>query len=80
MAFQIVDDILDATSNPTALGKPVGNDAEAHKSTYVALHGIEGARTEAKTHTDAAIAALEALGGNNHFLLELVRDMQNRTY
>jgi geranylgeranyl pyrophosphate synthase len=80
MAFQIVDDILDATSNATALGKPVGNDAAAHKSTYVALHGIEGARTEAKTHTDAAIAALEALGGNNHFLLELVRDMQSRTY
>ena len=51
LTFQIVDDILDATSNPQALGKPVGNDNTAEKSTYIALHGIEGAYTEAKMHT-----------------------------
>lgn len=80
LAFQIVDDILDATSTPEAIGKPVGNDAAAEKSTYVALHGIEGAQTEAHRHSDAAIKALENLGGNNQILLGLVRELETRIY
>jgi geranylgeranyl diphosphate synthase, type II len=78
LAFQIVDDILDATSDPGTMGKPVGNDAAAEKSTYVALHGIEGARTEAKRHTQTAIESLETLGGNNTLLIELVRELETR--
>jgi len=80
LAFQIVDDILDATSDPETMGKPVGNDAAVDKSTYVALHGIEGAHSEAKRHTDAAIQALESLGGENALLLELVREMETRIH
>ncbi len=80
LAFQIVDDILDATSDPETMGKPVGNDAAAEKSTYVALHGIEGAHAEAKRHTEAAIAALESLGGNNTLLIDLVREMETRIH
>jgi geranylgeranyl pyrophosphate synthase len=80
LAFQIVDDILDATSDAETMGKPVGNDAAAKKSTYVALHGIEGAHAEAKRHTEAAITALEALGGNNALLLELVRELETRIH
>ena len=45
----------DATSDSETLGKPVGNDVAAAKSTYVALYGIEGAQTEAKRHTEAAL-------------------------
>ena len=78
LSFQIVDDILDATSDPITLGKPVGNDAAVAKSTYVALHGIEGAQAEAKRHTKAAMTALESLGGNNQTLLELVRELETR--
>ena len=78
LSFQIVDDILDATSDPITLGKPVGNDAAVAKSTYVALHGIEGAQAEAKRHTKAAMTALESLGGNNKTLLELVRELETR--
>lgn len=80
LAFQIVDDILDATSDPETMGKPVGNDAAAEKSTYVALHGIEGAHAESKRHTDAALAALESLGGDNQLLLELVRELETRIH
>jgi geranylgeranyl pyrophosphate synthase len=80
LTFQIVDDILDATSNPQALGKPVGNDNTAEKSTYIALHGIEGAYTEAKMHTAEALAAAQALGGNNAFLLELISDLEHRIH
>jgi geranylgeranyl diphosphate synthase, type II len=78
MSFQIIDDILDATSSSEALGKPVGNDEFADKNTYVKLHGIEGARSEAKKHTLAAIQSMEMLGGNNLFLVELIRSMENR--
>lgn len=78
LAFQIVDDILDTTSDPKTMGKPVGNDAAADKSTYVVLHGIEGAHAEAKRHTDAAIAALTELGGDNQTLLQLVRELETR--
>jgi len=78
LSFQIVDDILDATSDPRTLGKPVGNDAAAAKSTYVALHGIEGAQAEAKRHTEATLTALESLGGKNQTLLELVRELETR--
>ena len=78
MSFQIIDDILDETSTSETLGKPVGNDTSAGKNTYVKLHGIEGARKEAKQHTLAAIQSTETLGGDNRFLLELIRSMENR--
>jgi geranylgeranyl diphosphate synthase type II len=78
LTFQIVDDILDATSNAEELGKPVGHDSASDKSTYVALHGIDGAHREAKKHTGAALEAAEALGGNNTFLLDLIADLEHR--
>ncbi len=78
LTFQIVDDILDATSNAEELGKPVGNDSATNKSTYVALHGIAGAYSEAKIHTAAALESAEALGGKNAFLLDLIRDLEHR--
>lgn len=80
MTFQIVDDILDATSSAEAMGKPVGNDAAADKTTYVALHGIEGARTEAKHHTESAIETLTQLGGNNRFIINLVKALEHRAH
>lgn len=78
MTFQIVDDILDATSSAEVMGKPVGHDSVADKSTYVALHGIEGAREEAKRHTREAISQAQALGGNNAFLIALIQELETR--
>ena len=78
MAFQIIDDILDATSTRETLGKPVGNDETINKNTYVKLYGIEGARSEASKHTSAAIEALQRLGGNHHFLEGLIQIMDTR--
>lgn len=80
MAFQIIDDILDSTSNIKTLGKPVGNDSAASKSTYVAMYGIEGAHEKAKNHTAEAIEATEKLGGNNHFLVDLIHDLEHRIH
>ncbi len=78
MNFQIVDDILDATSDAATMGKPVGNDAVADKSTYVALYGIEEARQQAHQHAEAAVRALQALGGQNETLTALVDSIARR--
>jgi len=80
LAFQIIDDILDASSDAQTMGKPVGNDAAAEKSTYVALHGIEGARAEADRHTQEALAAIDAVGGHRQTLLGIVGELANRIH
>jgi geranylgeranyl pyrophosphate synthase len=62
LAFQIADDVLDATGTSDELGKPAGRDAELEKSTYVVLCGIEGAREEAERLARKAVAQLERAG------------------
>ena len=59
-AFQITDDILDATGSELSLGKPVGSDAAQKKSTYPALLGLDKSRAAAQTQVDAAVQALAA--------------------
>ncbi len=60
LAFQIADDVLDATSTTAALGKTAGRDAALGKSTYPALLGVEGAIARAAGRAEEARAALEA--------------------
>lgn len=47
LAFQVADDILDATADAGTLGKNP-SDADLDKSTYVALHGVDAARARAE--------------------------------
>lgn len=44
LAFQVVDDILDATSDSTALGKTAGKDAANNKPTYVSILGLKASK------------------------------------
>ena len=79
MAFQIIDDILDSSSNSETIGKPVGIDAAAEKSTYVALLGISEARMVAKKHTNFAITALKSLSGVTNLMIQLIRELEIRS-
>lgn len=61
LAFQIVDDILDATQTAAVLGKTAGKDAKDNKATYVTMLGLERARTLAHEQLDLAVGCLDAL-------------------
>jgi geranylgeranyl pyrophosphate synthase len=78
LAFQIVDDILDATADSATLGKTAGKDARAGKTTYVSLHGLDASRRFAAEHTAAAESALAALPGDTAFLRALFDRLARR--
>lgn len=58
LAFQIRDDVLDATSTTEILGKPIGSDSNNQKTTYVTLLGVDGCENRIMTHTKLAKEAL----------------------
>jgi geranylgeranyl pyrophosphate synthase len=62
LAFQVADDVLDATGSSGVLGKTAGKDAEVAKSTYVGLLGVDRAREEGERHCRAALEALRVAG------------------
>ncbi|MBT8335976.1 MAG: polyprenyl synthetase family protein [Gemmatimonadetes bacterium] len=61
LAFQIADDVLDATATAAALGK-TPSDADLGKSTYVSLHGLDEARRRGEAEIAAALDALDGVG------------------
>ncbi len=62
LAFQVVDDVLDATEGALQLGKTAGKDAAARKATYVSVHGLPEARALAARLLGEALAAVAPLG------------------
>jgi geranylgeranyl diphosphate synthase, type II len=78
LAFQIIDDVLDATADSSTLGKTAGKDAKADKTTFVKLHGLETSRRLAREHTAKAEAALAGLKLDTQFLAALIDSMAHR--
>lgn len=62
LAFQIVDDILDITASPDALGKTAGKDVQAQKATYPSFWGLDASRQEAARLVAHAQALLDPFG------------------
>jgi farnesyl diphosphate synthase len=62
LAFQIVDDLLDAVSTSAELGKTAGKDLRQSKPTYVSVLGIESTRRWADRLRSDALDALSGLG------------------
>ena len=78
LAFQILDDILDATRTTETLGKPAGSDAERGKLTSIALWGEEGSRRRAREATDQALACLRRVDPRTPRLRELTEWLLGR--
>lgn len=79
LLFQITDDILDVIGTIEELGKTPGSDIRQHKSTYVSLLGLEGARAEAKKTADEAHQALSQLNRNTEILGAIIDYLMERT-
>ena len=78
IAFQIIDDILDETSDAETMGKPVHADLENRKLTYPRFHGMQQSRERANALSERAVEACKKIGGNTDFLVALIRQMQER--
>ena len=79
LAFQIVDDVLDATADEETAGKSVGSDAEKGKTTFLTYYTPEEALSYADRLTEEAKAALPN-DKNTEFLAELADYLIKRKY
>lgn len=80
LAFQIQDDVLDATAGTGVLGKPQQADARRGKSTYVSVLGLAAAEEEAARRLALARARLAPLGGRGAELANLAEEMVRRRF
>ena len=78
LAFQIKDDILSEEGDSKITGKPVGNDKELGKCTYVSQFGIEGAKEKLEKITNEAIEEINVYGDKAEFLNQLATYIKDR--
>ena len=79
LVVQIVDDVLDVTSTPEQLGKPVGSDSENGKTTFATLYGADGAMELARRINEETCSALrEQFGEKAAFLEQLAQQLLTR--
>ncbi len=78
LAFQVVDDVLDATEDAEHLGKTAGKDEAARKATYVSVHGLERARALAASLRRRPSPPSSPLGPRGELLAAIARLIVDR--
>ena len=78
LAFQIKDDILSEIGDEKVLGKPVGNDREHGKVTFVTKYGLDKAKEKLEKVINEALNEIECYGEKAEFLKELAIYIMNR--
>lgn len=78
LAFQIKDDILSEIGDAKVLGKPVGNDKEKGKCTYVSKYGLEESEKMLANITKEAVEIISSYKTDDKFLKELALYIANR--
>ena len=79
LSFQVVDDLLDATSTTAEIGKRAGADSAAGKTTFPSLLGVEPSRHRAADLLDEGLSALRRAGITSGPLPEVARRIVERT-
>ncbi|ODR82033.1 isopentenyl pyrophosphate isomerase [Haladaptatus sp. W1] len=76
IAFQIRDDVLDATADPDDLGKPTGQDEEIGRPSIVQVTDLSAKEANELAHkqSDAALAALDRVDAPDSAALDYLRD------
>lgn len=80
LAFQVTDDLLDATGHTHLLGKTAGKDAQQRKPTYVTMLGLEAAKQHAEALYSEAIDTLSNFGDSGLRLRELTEYLLHRQH
>jgi farnesyl diphosphate synthase len=80
LAFQVVDDILDAQADTATLGKTAGKDAEQNKPTYVSILGLARASEFARELHADALSGIAPFGENGHRLKQLADFITLRSF
>ncbi len=78
LAFQIVDDILDATSNEENLGKTTDLDSKQGKVNFVTLLGLEKSRKKVEDLIIQAKSELEKFSVNTENLMKIAEFVETR--
>ena len=79
LAFQITDDVLEATSDQNTLGKNNNSDLKNNKSTYIKVIGLEEAKKKSYELSSSAIKSLEELMiTETNMLIELAKYISYR--
>ena len=78
LAFQIVDDILDATSNEEDLGKTTDLDSKQGKVNFVTLLGLEKSRKKVEDLIIQAKSELEKFSVNTENLMKIAEFVETR--
>lgn len=80
LAFQVMDDVLDAEADTATLGKTAGKDAAQGKATYLTLMPGEEARAYARSLVDEALRALTPFAASGQRLAEIARFIVERRF
>ena len=80
LAFQVIDDILDAEADTATLGKTAGKDANSNKPTYVTILGMAHAKALAQELYESAVEPLKAFDHESTRLIQLAQFITQRGF